>query len=296
MQRLFDQPPAARRITAVMQACKQIGFVLVTLVAIMGLVVAGVAVATVPVLAGDVTSAVLDAQQRVLDADAALLDHVDRDAHGNHLAVVHFVVEAAVAQPTDRAAHAAFGVVLHVAHVGVHDVQAEMLDHAAQLLHALLVGGDLRAQVGERLHARILAHHDRARTHGGVEPDDLALAELLDNSGHLLRGQEMGRCRFAQARTSAASARMLLSHRRAAWALAKVCVASFSRSASRSRAICTNPALRAFSQPAICSALAFAAASRPLAMPARSCSSAISSRCRRSFAACSSRMPRRWSM
>jgi serine protease Do len=67
MQRLFDQPPAARRITAVMQACKQIGFVLVTFVGIMGLVVAGAAVATVPVLAGDVTSAVLDAQQRRID-------------------------------------------------------------------------------------------------------------------------------------------------------------------------------------------------------------------------------------
>ena len=35
------------------------------------------------------------------------------------------------------------------------------------------------AQVGKRPDVRILSHHDGARAHGGVEPDDLALAQLL---------------------------------------------------------------------------------------------------------------------
>src|SRR6476646_3666997 len=35
------------------------------------------------------------------------------------------------------------------------------------------------AQVGKRPDLRILSHHDGARAHGGVEPDDLALAQLL---------------------------------------------------------------------------------------------------------------------
>ena len=51
----------------------------------------------------------------------------------------------------DDAAHRLLGVVLHVPHVGLHDVEAELRDHRAQLLHALLVGGDLRLQVGEVL-------------------------------------------------------------------------------------------------------------------------------------------------
>ena len=38
-----------------------------------------------------------------------------------------------------------------MAHVGLHHVEAELLDHLAQLLHALLVGGDLRLQVGHVL-------------------------------------------------------------------------------------------------------------------------------------------------
>ncbi len=42
---------------------------------------------------------------------------IDGDAHGDHLAIVHLVAEAAVAQPADRTAHAALGVVLHVTHV-----------------------------------------------------------------------------------------------------------------------------------------------------------------------------------
>jgi hypothetical protein len=51
----------------------------------------------------------------------------------------------------DGAAHRFLGVVLHVAHVGLHHGQAELLHHLAQLLHALFVGGNLRLQVGQVL-------------------------------------------------------------------------------------------------------------------------------------------------
>jgi hypothetical protein len=35
------------------------------------------------------------------------------------------------------------------------------------------------AQIGQRLHTRIPSHHDRASAYRGVEPDDLASAQLL---------------------------------------------------------------------------------------------------------------------
>jgi hypothetical protein len=38
-----------------------------------------------------------------------------------------------------------------MAHVGLHHVQAELVHHLAQLLHAFFVGGDLRLQVGQVL-------------------------------------------------------------------------------------------------------------------------------------------------
>jgi hypothetical protein len=40
---------------------------------------------------------------------------------------------------------------LHVAHVGLHHVQAELVHHLAQFLHAFFIGGDLRLQVGQVL-------------------------------------------------------------------------------------------------------------------------------------------------
>ncbi len=72
---------------------------------------------------------------------------VDGDLDLDEGALVHLVVERAVVQPVDDAAHALGGVVLHVLHVGLHHRQRELRDHLAQLLHALLVGGDLRLHV-----------------------------------------------------------------------------------------------------------------------------------------------------
>ena len=76
---------------------------------------------------------------------------VDRDRDRDLGAVIHLVDERPVAQAVDHAPHLLGGVVLHVAHIGVHDREAELLDHAAQLLHAALVGRHLGLQVGDVL-------------------------------------------------------------------------------------------------------------------------------------------------
>ena len=74
---------------------------------------------------------------------------VDGDAHGDRGAGIHAVAVFAVVEPVDDAADRFLGVVLDVAHVGLHDIEAEVVDHLADLVDALLVGGDLRAQIGE---------------------------------------------------------------------------------------------------------------------------------------------------
>ena len=55
------------------------------------------------------------------------------------------------AEAVDCIADAGGGVVLNVAHVRVDNVQPKVLDHLAQFLHALGVGGHLGAQVGQVL-------------------------------------------------------------------------------------------------------------------------------------------------
>jgi len=77
---------------------------------------------------------------------------VDRDFHLDARALVHLIVEGAVMQPVDDAPHAFGRIVLNVAHIGFHHGKREMVDHAAQFLHALEVGGDLRLEVVDVLH------------------------------------------------------------------------------------------------------------------------------------------------
>jgi hypothetical protein len=60
-------------------------------------------------------------------------------------------VNVPVLQARDGAAHRLLGVVLHMAHVGLHHGQAELVHHLAQFLHAFFVGGNLRLQVGQVL-------------------------------------------------------------------------------------------------------------------------------------------------
>ncbi len=73
--------------------------------------------------------------------------HGDPDADDG--ARVGLVGELAVLQGVDDAAHGFLGVVLDVLHVRLDDVEPEVVDHAGDFVDALLVGGDLGAQVGE---------------------------------------------------------------------------------------------------------------------------------------------------
>ncbi len=89
----------------------------------------------------------------------------------------------AVVEARKQPAHALLRVVLHVAHVGAHDVEAEVLDHAVELGFALGVGCNLRLEVGDvlvRLACRVLrAREQRARL-GFEEAASLHQFDVVD--------------------------------------------------------------------------------------------------------------------
>ena len=85
-----------------------------------------------------------------VDASASSL-MVDRDGHTDDRAIVEGQLEAAVMQGANHPPYRFGGIVLDMAHIGLHDRQAEMLDHAQQLFAPLLVGRDLRLQIGHIL-------------------------------------------------------------------------------------------------------------------------------------------------
>ena len=76
--------------------------------------------------------------RRLLRTGAAEVDGglarglVDRYGHGDRRAGVHLVLEVAVREHIEHAAHCFLGVVLHVSHVGANQAEAEMRDHAFQ--------------------------------------------------------------------------------------------------------------------------------------------------------------------
>jgi len=74
---------------------------------------------------------------------------VHTERHPDPAAVVHGILEDPVVQPRHHPAHRLLGIVLDVSHVGLHRLQPELLDHAFQLFHPLLTGGELRPQVGQ---------------------------------------------------------------------------------------------------------------------------------------------------
>ena len=116
------------------------------------------------------------------------LGAVDGDLHLDDLAGVGRVfVLGSVRQALQHAAHALGGVVLDVAHIGLDDVEPEMRDHLAQLGDALLVGGDLRLEVGDVL-VRV------ARRVGVVGED----ARAVRPRWKLPRDRRCGNCRSAR--------------------------------------------------------------------------------------------------
>ena len=74
----------------------------------------------------------------------------------NVAAVVEINTEFAIGQLVNDAAHALFGVVLHMLHVRDDDLTPEVLDHPGQLSSALVAARYLRAQIGDVL--RHVAH------------------------------------------------------------------------------------------------------------------------------------------
>ena len=137
------------------------------------------------------------------------------DLHLDHLAGVGRVfVGGCVGQPLDHAAHALGRVVLHVAHIGLDHVEPEMRDHLAELGDALLVGGDLRLQVGDVLRrvARGVGVVGQQRVeflfHEGSAIDD---AEIVDQHAFLVDGRGERRHR---SRRRAADIGMVTARRR----------------------------------------------------------------------------------
>ena len=76
---------------------------------------------------------------------------VDADRHPDFRARVQPVGEARVAEHVDDPAHALFGVVFDMVHVGVDRRQSILLDQRPQRLLPGAVGGDLGGEVGHVL-------------------------------------------------------------------------------------------------------------------------------------------------
>ena len=123
------------------------------------------------------------------------------------------------AQQRDGAAHRLFGVVLHMAHIGLHHRQPIVRHHAAQLLHAFFVGGNLGAQVGHVLR-RVAAgvgpgaeqgHHGRLAQHTAFDQlEVLNLHALLFDGG----GKRRHRTRRCATNVGMVTARAHVKHGR----------------------------------------------------------------------------------
>ena len=144
----------------------------------------------------------------VLGRGAGEIDHgrargpVHVDAHADPAAVVHRIGERAVAQHVQYAAHRLLGVVLHVAHVGVHHVQAEVIDHGVQFAHAGRVRGDLGAQVGQVLvgvPARVGAGFQQFAHGAFAQPPAFDEPDVVDQHAFLVDRGAVGRRRPGRA-------------------------------------------------------------------------------------------------
>ncbi len=120
------------------------------------------------------------------------------DAHGDldFGLVVEFVGVLAVVQGGDDPAHRVGRVALDVTHVRLDDVEAEMFHHVVQFFDALLVRGDLGAQVGEvrgRVAGRVLGGSQEVHGLGFPEARVLDEQPVVDQHPLLLDpGAERG--------------------------------------------------------------------------------------------------------
>ena len=64
---------------------------------------------------------------------------------------IHRIAELPVIQPVDNPAHAFLSIVLHMAHIGAHHVEAVVIHHFQQFLPSGLVRRHLRLEIGHVL-------------------------------------------------------------------------------------------------------------------------------------------------
>ena len=111
---------------------------------------------------------------------------------------VHRIDVFGVAQRLDGAADAFLGVVLDVAHVGLDHGEAELADHAAELLRALLAGGELGLEVGEvdvRGAHRVLDAEEQGAGLGLAEAAAVDQLPVVDVGAFVVDGAAVGRHR-----------------------------------------------------------------------------------------------------
>ncbi len=134
---------------------------------------------------------VLHDRRRAGEIDRRLaLFAVDADLDLDGLAGVGRVfVSGAVRQAIQHAPHTFGGIVLHMAHIGFDDVEAEMLDHLAQLGDALFIGGDLRLQVGDvllRVAGRVGVVGEQGLQFRLAEPAALDQTEIVEQNAFFI--------------------------------------------------------------------------------------------------------------
>ena len=123
---------------------------------------------------------------------------VDGDCHRDFRAVVHLVGEGAALQRIDHAAHALLGIILHMAHIGAHHIEAVLRHHAAQLLRAFFISGDLRLEVGHilrRVARRPLAGAEQRHNLGYEEAAAIHQLHSVEQHAFLVPVPRVGRHR-----------------------------------------------------------------------------------------------------
>ena len=104
----------------------------------------------------------------------------------------------AAVQDVDQARARFLRVVLHVLHVGLHELEPETVHHALDLAHAAAAGGDLRLEVGDvqvRVAGGVPAPAEHAPDPCLVEASVAHQQEVVDQDAFLLDGVRVGRHR-----------------------------------------------------------------------------------------------------
>ncbi len=123
---------------------------------------------------------------------------MDRDLGFHHRTIIHFIGKLAVFEHINHPANAFLGIVLHVAHIGMHNIKPEVIDHLAQFLHALFIGGNLCAQIGDvliRVTCRVFRPFQKGGQTGFVKLALINQFEIVDQNAFFLKNAGIWRHR-----------------------------------------------------------------------------------------------------